>query len=350
MLQVKPITRETVDAWTVAESGLPVRVVNSVTPIGVATIGQLRLKSDAELLALRSLGKISLGHIRSFFKLCNQIEQGKQTFQNLREVFGIFLDEPELSVLSARYGFERKDLVASRDCVTLQEIGNAQNKTRERVRQVQETAMRQLHSRLARVCFQPFTDHFISYVDNLGRVANCADLAPLQSDPVLAGCNVCSILLLLSDLHPDRITFHNGFFSTAPLSIIGYIEKRALEVLEESDAPVSLDSLLNRASPNPDNSHTDHARRMVSCVMDHCSSVAATLDNRYFLYSKGTAAFLSEILQEMERPAHYRAITTSFNDRLKPLSRKGAGFILDMLNANPQCTRVDRGIYDLKAL
>ena len=198
MLQVKPVSRDVIDSWPVTGSGLPVRVVNSVAPANVERIGKLRGWSDHDLLALRSLGRISLTNIRSFFKLCGQIEQGKQTFQNIREVFDIFLDNAELKVLTARYGFERQDLAASRSWATLQEIGNAEHKTRERIRQIQETATDQLSSLLATVCLQPFNDYFISYVDKLGRVATCADLAPLQNDPVLSGYNVCSILLRLN--------------------------------------------------------------------------------------------------------------------------------------------------------
>ena len=350
MLQVKPVTREVIDAWPVAESGLPIRVVNSVAPAHVQTIAQLRSMSDAELLALRSLGKISLGHVRSFLKLCNQIEQGKQAFLNVQEVFSIFLDDAELGVLSARYGFGRKDLGASRNCVTLQEIGNAEHKTRERVRQIQETAMRQLQSRLARICLQPFIDYFVSYLEGLGRVANCVDLAPLQNDSAFAGFNPCSVLLLLGDLRPDRITFYNGFFSILALPAIRQVEDRATGILRAAAGPVALDHIVTDLSPVPEAGNPEQARRIISCVMDHCPHAAATLDSRYFLYSVGTAAFLAEVLQDLERPAHYRAITDAFNDRLKPLSRKGAGFVLEMLNANPQCTRVDRGIYDLKAV
>ena len=153
-----------IDAWPVDESGLPVRVVNSVLTAGVTTVGQLRAQSDQDLLALRSLGRISLGHIRSFFKLCGQIEQGKQSFNSIRELLPLFLDAPEMKVVTARYGFELEEPTASRNCATLQEIGDAEHKTRERVRQVQETAMQKLRSRLATVCLEPFYIFFAEFI------------------------------------------------------------------------------------------------------------------------------------------------------------------------------------------
>ncbi len=349
MLQVPPIKRETIEGWLVAESGLPIRVVNSVLPAGVTRIGELRKWSDQDLLNLRSLGRISLDHIHSFFRLCNQIEQGKQRFQNIREVFNICLDGPEFEVLSARYGFDRPEMAASRQWTTLQEIGDAEHKTRERVRQVEETAVRKLRSRVAAACLQPFYAYFVSFLEEHGRAAACPDLEPVRRDPILAAYNVCGILLLLCDLHPDRITFYNDFFTLLPEAAVRQVESHALAVLGKEARPVTLDEILKKAPELPHLPGAEDRRRVTGHVLDHCASVAATQDNRYFLYSSGSESFLVEILQGLERPVHYRALTNAFNERLKPLSRKGAGFVLELLNANPKCTRVDRGIYDLIA-
>jgi hypothetical protein len=349
MLQVPPIKREAIDQWPVAESGLPVRVVNSVTPEGVTKIGQLRTWSDQQLLSLRSLGRISLGHVRAFFKLCGQIEQGKQSFQNIQEVLAIFLDGPELKVLSSRYGFDRRDLVAGRNKATLQEIGNTEHRTRERIRQVQETAKKKLQSRLSAVCLQPFFDFFCGYITERGGAVACADLAPIQNEATLAGHNVCGVLLLLSDLNAARIAYYHGFFSTLPEPALQTLESQALAVLTKEARPVPLDAILKGIPGIPQLEHPGGTRLPVMYLMDHCPDAAATVDNRYFLFSGGTQPFLVEIMKELERPAHYRTVTNAFNERVKPLSRKGAGFILEMLNSNPQCTRVDRGIYDLKA-
>jgi hypothetical protein len=350
MLQLSAVKREAIDAWLVADSGLPVRVVNSLSAAEVKTVGELRAWSDQDLLGLRSLGRISLTHIRQFFRLCGQIEQGRQSFQSVRDVLSIFLDGPELNVLAARYGFSREDLAASDAVATLQEIGDAEHKTRERIRQIQETASRKLRSRLAWLCLEPFYDLFVALINTRGRSAGCGALEPLRHESFLAGYNVCSVLLLLSQLHPERITFHNGFFSTVPYSIVRMIESQALALLARKAQPVHLDDIIQNLPPSSGLDRPEERKQTVSCIMDHSPAVAATQDSRYFLYAAGTQAFLIEILRQMKRPAHYRAVTDAFNDRLKPLSRKGAGFILEMLNANPQCTRADRGIYDLKAV
>jgi hypothetical protein len=348
MLHVTSVGRDTIDAWPVSGSGLPVRVVNSVLTANVATVGQLRAQSDQDLLALRSLGRISLGHIRSFFKLCGQIEQGKQSFNSIRELLPLFLDGPEMKVVTARYGLELEELAAAKTCATLQEIGDAEHKTRERVRQIQETAMLKLRSRLAAVCLEPFYIYFSGLLEARGTSVTCADVATLKNESPAGGYNICGVLKLLSDLHPERITFYSDFFSTLGEQTIRTIESHAIELLNRAAKPVLLDEILN-STPMPSPAHEDQKNQLLSCILEHCALVAATLDGRYFTYERGTQAFLAEVLKDLERPIHYRKVTDAFNDRLKSLSRKGAGFVLEALNAAPLCTRVDRGIYDLKA-
>jgi hypothetical protein len=348
MLHVAPIRRESVDAWPVDESGLPVRVVNSLLTAGVATVGQLRAQSDQDLLALRSLGRISLGHIRSFFKLCGQIEQGKQSFNSIRELLSLFLHAPEMKVVTARYGFELKKPREPRNCATLQEIGDAEHKTRERVRQVKETAMQKLRSRPAAVCLEPFYVFFANLLETRGTSATWADVGTLRNELPAGGYNIRGVLMLLSDLHPERIAFYGDFFSALGEQTIRTMASQAVELLDRAAKPISLDEMLkSMAMPSP----SDAARKklLLSCILEHCPLVAATLDRRYFTYERGAQAFLAEVLEELERPVHYRTVTNAFNDRLKTPSRKGAGFILKSLNAAPLCMRVDRGVYDLKA-
>jgi hypothetical protein len=303
MLHVTPVGRETIDAWPVDGSGLPVRVVNSVLTAGVTTVGQLRAQSDQNLLALRSLGRISLGHIRSFFKLCGQIEQGKQSFNSIRELLPLFLDSPEMKVVTARYGLEIEELTAARNCATLQEIGDAEHKTRERVRQIQETAMQKLRSRLAKICLEPFYVFFASLLEARGTSVPCVDVAALKSESPAGGYSICGVLMLLSDLHPERITLYNDFFSTLGEQTIRTMESQAIELLNRSAKPVLLDELL-KSTAMPDPSDEDRKKQLLSCILDHCTLVAATLDHRYFTYERGTQADpLPEGHRCLQRPA-----------------------------------------------
>lgn len=347
-MHVTSIRREFIDAWPVEESGLPVRVVHSVLTAGLTTVGQLRAQSDQDLLALRSLGQISVGRIRSFFKLCGQIEQGNLSLKNIRELLPLFLDTTEIKVITARYGLELIAPKASRSCATLQKIGDGEHTTRERVRQVQKAAMQKLRSRLATVCLEPFCLFFANLLEVRGTSATCADIGTLRNELPAGGYNLCGVLMLLSDLHPERITFYNDFFSTLTEPTIRTMESQVVRLLDRAAKPVSLDDILkSTATSFPLNEV--QKKQLLSCILENCPLVAATLDHRYFTYECGTQAFLAEVLKDLERPAHYRVVTNAFNDRLKSLSRKGAGFILNAMNQAPLCMRIDRGVYDLKA-
>ncbi len=351
MLQIKTVSRKIIDGWKVADSGLPIRVVNSTASANIHKISDLRKWNDARLLELRGMGRISLGHIHDFFRITGQLEHGKLDFQNVMEMLPLFLDHDELKVVTSRYGLALETPDVFRHSATLQDIGTAEHKTRERIRQIQETALHKLRSNLARCCLDPVTHYFSAFLDRMGHVASCEDVFALHQEPVMAGRNPCGLLMLLSELRPQEISCHNRFFSTLPCSTLEKVERFCLAFLEGKNQPVSQDDLSTSAKSVSDFRTLDSLPRIISVLLDHCPEVAATVDNRYFLYTRGGQKFLLEIMNEqVKRPVHYRAVTHALNERLKPRSRKGSGFVLDLLNTNAQCTRVDRGIYDFKAV
>lgn len=351
MLQIKTVSRKTIDGWTVADSGLPIRVVNSTASADIRKISDLRKWNDARLLELRGMGRVSLDHIHNFFRITGQLEQGKLGFQNIMEILPLFLDHDELKVVTSRYGLTLETPDVFRHSATLQDIGTAEHKTRERIRQIQETALQKLRSNLARCCLDPVRRYFAAFMARTGLVASCEDVFALSQEPVTAGRNPCGLLMLLSELSPQEISCYNRFFSTLPCSVLDKIEKFCLALLEGKNLPVSQDELSASAKGVPEFRSLNSLPRIISVLLDHSPEVAATVDNRYFLYARGGQKFLLEIMNEqVKRPVHYRAVTHALNERLKPRSRKGSGFVLDLLNSNPQCTRVDRGIYDFKAV
>lgn len=347
MFEVDPVSRETINAWPIADAGLPTRVINSVKAANVRSVGELRQWSDSDLLKLRSLGKVSLDQIHYFYKLCSRVEKSVQRFNSINEVLDIFLDSAQLAVVSLRYGFHERDLVASRNWMTLQEIGNRDNKTRERIRQVEETGKIKLKSRMASVCLQPFYSFLRDFMKERAHAIATEELSVLGGHEAFGELNPASVVLLLSDLNPDQIVFHHDFFSTLSRPVIRAMESHATAVLRDSAIPVSVKVLTRGLEPDPvfrDPAQIEHA---MSVIMDHCPDVAATVDGRYFLYASSAAPFLVELLEGLPGPVHYRKVTSAFNERVKPRSRKGAGYILEALNRNPRCSRADRGIYAL---
>lgn len=347
MFAVPAVSREEIDQWPVEEAGLPTRVINSVHSANVHTIGQLRHWTDADLLRLRSLGKVSLDQINYFYKLCNRVEKALQRFNSIHEVLDIFLDVPQLNVISARYGFYQQELVADRNWVTLQEIGNRENKTRERIRQIEEMGKHKLQSRMATVCLEPFYGFFETFINQRSRAIATEDLATIRNHEALLDLNPASILILISDLNPERIVHHREFFSTLPVAVIEHIEQSVAAMLGEKTTPLTIDHIVSRLDPISELADPVQLRQATAIIIDHYPTIGATIDDRYFLYASSVQPFLVEIMERMETPVHYRTVTSRFNDRVKPRSRKGAGYILEALNSNPSCSRVDRGIYTL---
>jgi len=347
-LTVRAIPRSEIDRWPVEDSGLPARVVNSTRAAGMTKLGDVRQSSQAQLLAIRSLGRISLAHINEFFRLCDRIEQGLQRFDSIRDVFAILLDEVEFQVLAARYGLTLETPKASRNCVTLQEIGNAQRRTRERVRQIEDNAKQRLRSRLASVCLEPFYEYLGRYIDRQGQVLAPDETTPLREDRVVSGYNTAGLLLLLYDLDGRSHTFFSGFFSTLPEGVLEAIRAALMRALESKSSASSLDELVADIAPAWRDRPVREPRRMVELLLLHAQEVAATVDGRYFLHRRGIHRFLEELLQEVPRPAHYRMLTQAFNERVRSGSRKGAGYILERLSEGDRFRRVERGIYDLR--
>ncbi len=349
MLTIPRVKREVIDGWPIADAGLTVRVVNSLTAAGVATIGALRGWPDAKLIGLRSLGRVSLMRIRAFFRICAAIEQGRQQFQSIDEALRLFLDEDEFRVISGRYGFAGSHPQVLRNAATLQQIADQTQKTRERIRQIEETATARLTSRLAAVCLGPFQTYFADYINTRGRIVTAAELEPLRSDPLLGGHNPAAVLRLLGIQAKPPVVFYNNLFSTLPLATLQTIEQAGRDLLAREAQPLTLDKLAAGLPTLPPPADPVTAAHALGLLLNHAAGVAATVDHRFFLYTQGAQAFLVEIMRRIKRPAHYRAITAAFNEQLQPHCRKGAGFILDLLNADPRFIRADRGIYDLKA-
>lgn len=347
MFTVDPVSREQIDSWPVEEAGLPTRVITSVRAVDVTTVGQLRQWSQQDLLRVRSLGRVSLDQISDFFKLSRRIEKSNQWFHSIQEVLDIFLDVHQSSVLSARYGFHEPELKAYRNWVTLQDIGNRENKTRERIRQVEEIGKGKLKSRMAAVCLQPFYAFFEGFIDQRSKTIGTQELAGLRHHDVVRELNPAAILLLLSDLGGSRILFRNDFFSTLSLGTIERVENHFLQNLAQSRQPISLDSLCQTLDPVQELTSPDMTRRATGVVADHHPLIGASVDERYFLYTSSVEPLVIEIMEHSELPVHYRTVTSRFNDHVKVGSRKGAGFILDVLSRIDRCERVDRGIYNL---
>lgn len=350
MITVATVPREEVDAWTIEESGLSVRIFNSCRKQGWRTVGELRNRTSAELLAIRSLGRISVKEIQRFFATCDAIARGQKQFATLGELLELFLDQDEREVLTARYGLQRIDLAASRNYLTLQRIGNETSRTRERVRQVEDSALLHLRSRLARTCLDPIAQIYAGWLRAFGGILACSELAEYPDPDFLKPYNPCSVLLLLTDVLPDRFSFHRQFFTLLSAKALAAAEQAALDLLARQTHPVRVDRLLQDGTlahslvpPDAD------PRRIVEILLTQHPGVLTTRDGRHVVEGPGLDALVREAMATLAMPAHFRDITKAFNSLLIPEKRKGSGFLLGNLAGQSGLSRPQRGLYGLPA-
>lgn len=342
MFNVESISREVIQSWPVAGSGLPERVVNGARQAGIRTIGELRTRKSEELINLRSIGRISLRDIHHYFDMLNQIEHGKQFFLTIQEVFDEFLSGEELDILIRRYGLMREEGLPARNFMTLQEIGNGLNLTRERIRQIEFLAFDHLRSRIATACLQPFHRYIRAFIQSRQRVADANDLQDLAGQSWLANYHPGSLVLLLHDIGVAPYTEYRGCFSLWTAEETETVVARAHAWLEDQTVPCSAESVfaaLPGWSP-------EWSARALGKLLAHAPDVMATKDGRFFIFDAAGEAFLAELLAGFNTAPHYRVLAGLMNERLKPHCRKGSGFVLKALSTGG-FEKLERGRYAL---
>ena len=343
MFTVEPIERAVVDAWPIDKAGLPVRVVNAARKAGVGTVGALHRMSPEEWGGLRSIGHLTVQQIQQYFSVCDRVERGAQTFLTVQEVFDLFLDNGELAVLSWRYGLMHPGPHASRKFMKLQEIGNELDLTRERIRQIEAAARRKLQSLLALRCLRPFYIYLQAFIRFRGGLITWTDARDLDGQAWLTDYNPCPLMLLLHDIDPSHYTAYRNTFSLWPQETMESILEKAEAQLRKHGEPVPIRQLR-------DELEWDDAAWMpdtLAKLLHQSGNIAATKDNRYFLFDHASDAFLHDLLLPMERPAHFQALTQRFNNSLQPHCHKGSGYVMNVLNGSPRFVRKESGYYDL---
>ncbi len=152
-------------------------------------------------------------------------------------------------------------------------------------------------------------------------------------------------MLLVSEIS-DAIDLHFDYFSTLTPKALGRIESKVMAILRESNDLVPLDQLKQALSVEIDDPQ-GHLHHVLQVVLGHHPDICGTREGYYFLPSTGTPVVIRDIFRSVERPLHFRDLTSRYNERMLPTSRKGSGFVLRILNLMPQVQRVDRAVYQL---
>jgi hypothetical protein len=340
-------TREEIDQWQVEDSGFSARVLHCLEKAGVHTVGELREWNDKKLLSLRSFGSISLRNVHWFFNWTNRLENNTGELPNFRALLREFLNRQEVFVTEQRFGLTDPLFRPQMRRRTLQAIAEMRGKiTRERVRQVEETAIAKLRSRLCRAVSVPQEIYWASRIQARGYAVTSAELVEWADDPMLGGYQPWGVLLLLSEAL-TRIHFRYDYFSAVPRQSLDQVEKQILQLLHEARKPLPFEEILATVSGQlgfPDGQR----RRLVTVLLDHHPEICGTVDRRYFLPAVGAPFVVADILRSRSEPLHFRELTRLYNERMQPHSHKGTGYILRVLRQMGGAQRVSPAVYQFK--
>lgn len=346
-IKTQILSRNEIDQWPIRSSGLSARVVHCLEATGVKRVSDLRSWTDKQLLELDNFGTMSLKNVRWFFRWTDRLENNTGRLDDFRALLREFLSRHELFVIEHRYGLTDPLFRPQMRRRTLQEIADMRGGvTRERVRQVEESALTALRSKLCRAVVQTQELYWANRIQASCSVVSSAELAEWAGDPMLGGYQPWGVLLLLSEAL-ERINFRYDYFTCLSQPILNHVEKQILQLLHETREPVPFEKILATVSDDL-NFLNGQRPRLVTVLLDHHPEISGTVDRRYFVPEVGAPLVITDIMRSESRPLHFHELTRLYNARMLPHSRRGTGYILRMLNLMPEAQRIARAVYDLK--
>ncbi len=343
MIEVPAVPQSEIDAWPLSEAGLPPRVVNGATRAGIATAGELRMLSARRVAAMPGIGRRSQEAVHAFLRFCRRLNTGAVRFSTVDDVLRQLMHPVEYRALALRYGLNRESIVPGKWPATLRAVGEKQRVTRERARQLIERAKMRVRSRLGRACLLCVQGYFTAFLRDRRDAVTAREIEQHTHPEFTAGTNACGLLRLLCDCR-DTLYRRNGYFTTVTPGVLHAIEVRAEAHLRSQGRPVPLDELLAALRLPTADVPLASLEHVVRTVLRNLPSVAATVDDRYFIPGRTAPALLKELFGSDE-PQHYRALVHRYNALMCPGSRKGTGFILDTLRHSGRFSRVSPGTY-----
>jgi len=347
-IRIPAVSRETIDNWPIAGAGLPARAVHCCARAEIHTVGMLREWRADDLLALRSFGVRTLKQTHSFFRLCQKLENDALEFPDLKAVLAEFLLPAQLHVLGRRYGLNRTDAMAARDCETLQQIASGHRLTRERVRQTAAAGIARLRRRLPGICLGPLLGTGAACLTARGGAASAREVAESPDAALFAPYNPPGALLLVADVLPGRIGFMNGLFTLAPSATLSTIEQRARAGLAAAGGPVDLNPLSDHVGAPLLSELVPDRTAVLPRILTHMKDVLATRDGRYLLDDHADRLAADLLASRPVEPLHFEAITGLLNNCLDERSALSPTQVLMRLSRSEMFERVDRGRYRIR--
>jgi hypothetical protein len=347
--EVKPLARESIDAWPIRDAGLPIRAVRRLAQRGTDTMGGLRELDATALSGLRGMGAVTLRSLDTFFARCDTLEAGRPLCTSLDEVFKTFLTRPQHDVLVMRYSLRAgapPTMPPGEPVLTLQAVGTHNGLTRERIRQVEARARAALSSRLAEAALAPFYAPLDALLRARGGAADADDVDRAADPAFCAGYFPARVLGVLGPLRRSPVTFA-GIFTAVPPALLARLKTDTIAFLRRAGGSQPLEAVSTALAPWLAAAAPCADARAIPHLLENLAAVCVTRDGLYFLEKRGAQPLLLSVMQTIGKPAHYRVIQDAFNARMRPGSRMGKGTLLTLLRRTPGIVPFGNGFYRL---
>jgi DNA-directed RNA polymerase alpha subunit len=260
------------------------------------------------------------------------------------------LDSRDNQVVCWRYGLEGEEL-------TLEEVGERLNITRERVRQIQNRARRALEKPQSRAVIRPLRKLLLYLLEQAGGLMNEAQLeAALRRELVIGDVDPVGVARLVLDLHDgfEWIREAQSWGLTRfPLVQVPSINRHLAEVLEKAYVPLPSDRVVARFKET----RFYQNRRdvlddafIVACIKTHPTievDSSGMCGLTKWVTRKPDKIVLA--LQQIGHPVHYSVLVERVNALLPPDQQTLAQNIQAILNRYPNIfVHLGRGKYWLR--
>ena len=278
------------------------------------------------------------------------LELTETSMENLAGKWLSVLDSRDNQVVRWRYGLEGEEL-------TLEEVGERLNITRERVRQIQNRTRRALGKPQSRAVIRPLLELLLYLLEQAGGLMNETQLeAALQRELVIGDVDPVGVARLVFDLHDDFKWIRKAQtwgLTRFPLTQVPSINRHLTEVLEKAYVPLPSDKVVARFKETRFYQNRRDALDdafIVTCLRTH-PTIEVDSGGMCGLTKWATRKpdKIVLALQQIGHPVHYSVLAERVNALLPPDQQTLARNIQAILNRYPNIfVHLGRGKYWLR--
>lgn len=344
---------KTLAARPVEDSGLPPRLISALHAQGVTTWGQWA-ESVAAPAVLSDVAKGSpewaqedAEWLRRLAVYVRDDLRGEAAPLSFVQWLELFLPSRWLKAVQVRRALDREGDALPLHDRPLCQVGEELGVTRERARQLLESAQRILSAPLAQEAARPlYASARRTLLAAGGGMTPAEWTAAVAAAPLWSGASPSGALLWLSNLVPDGIGVYRKVFVALPDALIGDLDGFLHGMIHQMGTLVTLQMLAQRF-PLLDRFPEIHdLEPFLALLARQSSECLLTRDGRVGLCSRDASSLLREILLAVAPTASasegmpLTALTEAFHARVVPESQRGRGQIRTWALADPWIQRV----------